>query len=191
MSSISWATVCNFNSIGIQSSGGAGKVLAQWMRDGKPPMDLWDVDVRRTFAFQSEPDYLRQRTIETLGLLYAMHWPHQQYATSRNARLSPLHQTLLVSIRGPGRPHSAESKTSSPGMVVNMFMCFFFSEYSKRIEYMRLICTTHTTYMTYTAYTAYPLPPFKLRISAHCNRLTWTLSPRSRQGPRSSLGSIP
>lgn len=85
---------CGFNSIGIQSSGGAGKVLAQWMRDGKPPMDLWDVDVRRTFAFQSEPDYLRQRTTETLGLLYAMHWPHQQYTTSRNARLSPMHEIL-------------------------------------------------------------------------------------------------
>ena len=45
---------CGFNSIGIQSSGGAGKVLAQWMRQGKPPMDLWDVDVRRTFPFQSQ-----------------------------------------------------------------------------------------------------------------------------------------
>ena len=86
---------CGFNSIGIQSSGGAGKVLAEWMRDGKPPMDLWDVDVRRTFAFQTEPEFLRQRTEETLGLLYAMHWPHQQYNTSRNARLSPLHETLL------------------------------------------------------------------------------------------------
>ena len=86
---------CGFNSIGIQSSGGAGKVLAQWMRDGKPPMDLWDVDVRRTFAFQAESAFLRERTEETLGLLYAMHWPHQQYTTSRDARLSPLHQTLL------------------------------------------------------------------------------------------------
>ena len=86
---------CGFNSIGIQSSGGAGKVLAEWMRDGKPPMDLWDVDVRRTFPFQAQPAFLRERTEETLGLLYAMHWPHQQYTTSRDARLSPLHQTLL------------------------------------------------------------------------------------------------
>ena len=52
-----------------QSSGGAGKVLAQWMQDGQPPMDLWDVDVRRTFPFQSEPSFLRERTTETLGLL--------------------------------------------------------------------------------------------------------------------------
>jgi 4-methylaminobutanoate oxidase (formaldehyde-forming) len=87
---------CGFNSIGIQSSGGAGKVLAQWMLDGQPPMDLWDVDVRRTFPFQSEPSFLRERTTETLGLLYDMHWPHRQYATSRNSRLSVLHESTLA-----------------------------------------------------------------------------------------------
>ena len=85
---------CGFNSIGIQSSGGAGKVLAQWMQRGKPPMNLWDVDVRRTFPFQSESKFLYARTKETLGLLYDMHWPHRQYATSRNVRLSPVHQAL-------------------------------------------------------------------------------------------------
>jgi hypothetical protein len=41
-----------FNSIGIQSSGGAGKVLADWIVDGHPPMDLWDVDIRRVMPFQ-------------------------------------------------------------------------------------------------------------------------------------------
>ena len=85
---------CGFNSIGIQSSGGAGKVLAQWMLEGKPPMDLWDVDVRRTFPFQSQSKFLFERTKETLGLLYDMHWPHRQYATSRNERLSPIHEAL-------------------------------------------------------------------------------------------------
>ncbi|MBT5334537.1 MAG: FAD-dependent oxidoreductase [Gammaproteobacteria bacterium] len=85
---------CGFNSIGIQSSGGAGKVLAQWMQQGKPPMDLWDVDVRRTFPFQSESKFLYERTKETLGLLYDMHWPYRQYATSRNERLSPVHEAL-------------------------------------------------------------------------------------------------
>ena len=86
---------CGFNSIGIQSSGGAGKVLAQWMCDEKPPIDLWDVDIRRTFSFQAETKFLRERTQETLGLLYAMHWPHRQYTTSRNKRVGPLHEILL------------------------------------------------------------------------------------------------
>lgn len=69
---------CGFNSIGIQSSGGAGKVVADWIIDGHPPMDVWDVDIRRMMPFQHNASYLRDRTVETLGLLYAMHWPYRQ-----------------------------------------------------------------------------------------------------------------
>ena len=72
-----------FNSIGIQSAGGAGKVLAEWIVAGHPPMDLWDVDIQRMFPFQGESHYLEQRAPEALGLLYAMHWPYRQYKTAR------------------------------------------------------------------------------------------------------------
>ena len=83
-----------FNSIGIQSAGGAGKLLADWMLDGAPPMDLWDVDLRRMLPFQADPDYLRERCVEGLGLLFAMHWPFRQYETARDQRHSPLHPLL-------------------------------------------------------------------------------------------------
>lgn len=85
-----------FNSIGIRSAGGAGKVLADWIVDGHPPMDLWDVDVRRVMPFQSNRRYLRDRTVEALGLLYAMHWPYRQVETARGARRSALHDRLLA-----------------------------------------------------------------------------------------------
>jgi 4-methylaminobutanoate oxidase (formaldehyde-forming) len=85
-----------FNSVGIQSSGGAGKVLAEWIAAGHPPMDLWDVDIRRVMPFQSNARYLHDRTVETLGLLYAMHWPFRQYETSRGVRKSPLHDRLAA-----------------------------------------------------------------------------------------------
>ncbi|MEZ4515156.1 MAG: FAD-dependent oxidoreductase [Chloroflexota bacterium] len=83
-----------FNSIGIQSSGGAGKVLAEWIVNGHPPMDLWDVDVRRNAPFMNNYNYLRDRTTEGLGLLYAMHWPFYQFETSREVRKSALHDRL-------------------------------------------------------------------------------------------------
>ena len=51
---------CGLNSIGIQSSGGAGKVLAEWIRDRHPPMELIDVDVRRMQPFQSNRHYLKR-----------------------------------------------------------------------------------------------------------------------------------
>ncbi|MFC7698456.1 FAD-dependent oxidoreductase [Bradyrhizobium sp. GCM10028915] len=84
-----------FNSIGIRSAGGAGKVLADWIVDGHPPMDLWDVDIRRVMPFQSNRRYLRDRTVESLGLLYAMHWPFRQPETARGVRRSALHDRLL------------------------------------------------------------------------------------------------
>jgi 4-methylaminobutanoate oxidase (formaldehyde-forming) len=85
-----------FNSIGIQSAGGAGKVLADWILDGHPPFDLWDVDIRRCAPFQRNKRYLRERTTETLGLLYAMHWPFRQPETARGVRKSALHDRLAA-----------------------------------------------------------------------------------------------
>lgn len=83
-----------FNSVGIQSAGGAGKVLAEWIAKGHAPMDLWDVDIRRSMPFQGTSKYLYERTTEGLGLLYAMHWPFRQFETARNVRKSILHDRL-------------------------------------------------------------------------------------------------
>jgi 4-methylaminobutanoate oxidase (formaldehyde-forming) len=80
-----------FNSVGIQSAGGVGWVVADWIIDGHPPMDLSAVDIRRAFPFQGEPGYLDARISESLGLLYAMHWPFRQYESARDVRRSPLH----------------------------------------------------------------------------------------------------
>ena len=85
-----------FNSIGIQSAGGAGRVLADWILDGHPPMDLWDVDLRRALPFQANRRYLRDRTAESLGLLYAMHWPFRQPESARGVRRSALHDRLAA-----------------------------------------------------------------------------------------------
>jgi len=83
-----------YNSIGIVSSGGAGMALAQWMNDGEPPFDLWEVDIRRAQPFQKNRRYLQERVTETLGLLYADHFPYRQMASSRGIRRSPLHEHL-------------------------------------------------------------------------------------------------
>ncbi len=85
---------CGYNSIGIVSSGGAGMALAQWLNDGEPPFDLWEVDIRRTQPFQANRTYLRARVSETLGLLYADHFPYRQPETARGIRRSPLHEHL-------------------------------------------------------------------------------------------------
>ncbi len=84
-----------FNSVGIQSAGGAGMALAQWMTDGARPFDLGDVDVSRNQPFQRNRRYLRERATETLGLLYADHFPYRQKASARGVRRTPFHRHLV------------------------------------------------------------------------------------------------
>jgi 4-methylaminobutanoate oxidase (formaldehyde-forming) len=84
------------NSIGLQSAGGVGKVTAEWIRDGKPPVDLWEVDVRRNMPFQRNRQYLQSRVSESLGLLYATHFPFRQYETGRGVRKSVIHDRLVA-----------------------------------------------------------------------------------------------
>lgn len=83
-----------FNSIGIQSAGGAGMAIAHWIEHGEPPFDLHDVDIRRFERFQNNEAYLRERTTEVLGLLYAPHYPNRNFETARGIRRSPLHDRL-------------------------------------------------------------------------------------------------
>ncbi len=83
-----------FNSIGIQSAGGAGMALAEWMATGEKPFDLGDVDVGRNQPFQGNRHYLFERSKETLGLLYADHFPYRQKATARGVRRTPFHTHL-------------------------------------------------------------------------------------------------
>ena len=87
---------CGLNSVGIQTSGGLGRALAQWMDKGHAPMDLWGNDIRRMFPFQSTQHYIQNRVTETLGLLYDNHYPYRQMETARDLRHSPLHEKLAA-----------------------------------------------------------------------------------------------
>ncbi len=59
-------------------------------------MDLWSVDVRRNMPFQRNRQYLQSRVSESLGLLYATHFPFRQYETSRGVRKSAIHDRLVA-----------------------------------------------------------------------------------------------
>ena len=83
-----------FNSSGVASAAGAGKAMAEWITEGEMTVDLSEVDISRFQSWANNPAYLRDRTGEALGLLYAMHWPHRQPESARKVRQSPLHQRL-------------------------------------------------------------------------------------------------
>ena len=58
-------------------------------------MDLWEVDIRRNIPFQTNRRYLHDRVKETLGLLYATHWPNHQNESARGVRRSPFYDRLV------------------------------------------------------------------------------------------------
>ena len=87
-------TCCGFNSIGIASSGGAGRVTAEWMINGHINEDLFSLDIKRFQKFHSSKKFIIERVTETLGDLYGMHWPYKQHKTSRNQKLLPYHEEL-------------------------------------------------------------------------------------------------
>jgi glycine cleavage system aminomethyltransferase T/glycine/D-amino acid oxidase-like deaminating enzyme len=87
-------TCCGFNSIGIASAGGAGRVTAEWMINGYMSEDLFSLDIKRFQKFHSSKKFIMERVTETLGDLYGMHWPYKQHKTSRDQRLLPYHEEL-------------------------------------------------------------------------------------------------
>ena len=87
-------TCCGFNSIGLASSGGAGRVTAEWIINGHMNEDLFSLDIKRFQKFHSSKKFIMERVTETLGDLYGMHWPYKQYKTSRNLKLLPYHEEL-------------------------------------------------------------------------------------------------
>ncbi len=84
------------NSIGILTGGGLGRVLARWIVDGRPDVDVTEFNIDRLHAYQSAPDYRRARTVESLGLVYQAHYPGRPMETARGAKLSPLHEPLAA-----------------------------------------------------------------------------------------------
>ncbi|MEM6485133.1 MAG: FAD-dependent oxidoreductase [Pseudomonadota bacterium] len=85
-----------FNSLGILSAGGAGKVMADWIVDGHSGADFYDTDLRRMQDFQDNDRYLHDRTVESLGVGYQNHWPFRQWSTARDVKRLLLHDRLLA-----------------------------------------------------------------------------------------------
>ncbi len=84
------------NSIGILTGGGLGRVLAHWITTGHPDVDVTGFNIDRLHSYQANPEYRRQRTVESLGLVYQCHYPSLSLTTARNVRKSPFHDRLAA-----------------------------------------------------------------------------------------------
>lgn len=80
------------NSVGVMSSAGVGRALADWIIDGHPPMDMWEVDVARVDPQTAKPHHMEARMEEAVSDLFALHWPYKQPKAGRGLRKSALHE---------------------------------------------------------------------------------------------------
>ena len=80
------------NSVGVMSSAGVGNMLADWMIDGHPSMDAWEVDIARCDPLVAGDDHMISRMQESVADNFAIHWPYKQPVAGRGLRLSTLHE---------------------------------------------------------------------------------------------------
>ncbi len=84
------------NSIGILTGGGMGRVLAHWIVNGRPDVDVTGMNIDRLHKYQANPEYRRHRIAESLGMVYKCHYPTKSPETARGAKRSPLHDRLAA-----------------------------------------------------------------------------------------------
>ncbi len=84
------------NSIGILTGGGLGRVLAHWIVTGRPDVDVTGFNIDRLHTYQTNPEYRRTRTVESLGMVYQCHYPTRSMMSARGAKLSPVHAQLAA-----------------------------------------------------------------------------------------------
>jgi 4-methylaminobutanoate oxidase (formaldehyde-forming) len=84
------------NSIGIITGGGLGRVLAHWIVNGRPDVDITGMNIDRLHRYQANPEYRRTRTVESLGMVYQCHYPTRSMLTARGAKRSAFHDRLAA-----------------------------------------------------------------------------------------------
>ncbi|MGD8277110.1 MAG: FAD-dependent oxidoreductase [Gemmatimonadota bacterium] len=84
------------NSIGILTGGGVGRLIAHWIINGRPDVDVTGMNIDRLHVYQSNPEYRRERTVESLGMVYRCHYPTRSLLTARGAKKSPIHERLAA-----------------------------------------------------------------------------------------------
>ena len=83
-----------FNAFGIAAGGGAGRMVAEWIVEGEPSLNIWPLDIRRFGPHHRSLRYNVERTRETYGKHYTISWPHEEHDSARGVKRSPLYGLL-------------------------------------------------------------------------------------------------
>jgi 4-methylaminobutanoate oxidase (formaldehyde-forming) len=79
---------------GLAGAGGMGKLVAEWIVEGLPSLDVWEMDSRRFGAHYASRRYTLARTIEVYSTYYDVKYPGHERRAGRPLRLSPAYPRL-------------------------------------------------------------------------------------------------
>jgi 4-methylaminobutanoate oxidase (formaldehyde-forming) len=83
------------NSLGILQGGGIGRLVANWIVDGLPDLDVAELNIDRLQPYQANRAYRMERTTEIVGEMYKVHFPNESFDTARNVKRHILHERLV------------------------------------------------------------------------------------------------
>jgi dimethylglycine dehydrogenase len=107
-----------FSSFGITFAGGAGKCAAEWIVEGQPSVDMWELDVRRFGPYATSKRYLLDKVVEAYENEYSVHYPHEERPAGRPIKTSPIYDRLKSQGGVFGARHGWERATwfAPPGV---------------------------------------------------------------------------
>ena len=79
---------------GLAGAGGMGKLVAEWIVEGMPSLDVWEMDSRRFGAQYANLDYTLARTVEVYSTYYDVKYPGHERQAGRPLKLSPTYARL-------------------------------------------------------------------------------------------------
>ena len=79
---------------GLAGAGGMGRLVAEWIVEGTPSLDTWEMDSRRFGRHYTSRDYTLARTKEVYSTYYDVKYPGHERSAGRPLRLSPIYPRL-------------------------------------------------------------------------------------------------
>jgi dimethylglycine dehydrogenase len=86
--------LAGFSIFGIVFAGGAGRFAAEWIADGQPSVNMWELDVRRFGGYASATSYLVPRARQVYEREYAIHYPEEELPAGRPLKVDPIYDRL-------------------------------------------------------------------------------------------------
>lgn len=88
--------LAGFSIFGIVFAGGAGSYAAEWIAEGQPSDNMWELDVRRFGPYANTTSYLVARASEVFEDEYKIHFPEEERPAGRPLKTGPLYERLLA-----------------------------------------------------------------------------------------------